>query len=208
MVMAKPIASYLARFDVDEGVASSSFMIMPEPTIDPAEIIAAEREAAHNDGYEAGLAAGQEKADAERQEAEADFDAKLLSERERWAQDEAVRIDAALVAGFDVLTRDISHCAEQVLRPFVDVAMRQKAVVDLTDTLKRLGEDAPLLRVTGPVDLIDALRKCEALPQKIVDFQSGDQIDVKVVAQPTIIETRIGAWMQRLMGVAENTASV
>ena len=206
---AEPIARYLVRFDRDESApAPPSFMIMPEPTIDPAEIIAVEREAAHAEGYEAGLAAAREEAATAQQKAEAEFDARLQSERTRWTEVEAERMTVALAEGFDVLTRNIAHCAEQVLRPFLDIAMRQKAMADLADTLMRLGEDAPLIRISGPVDLLDALHAAEALPNRSLDLEVGADVDVKVIAQPTLIETRIGAWVRRLQDIGEQAVGV
>ena len=206
---AEPIARYLVRFDADESAPPpSSFMIMPEAAVDPAEIIAVEREAAHAEGYEAGLVAARQEAATAHKAAEAEFDARLLSERIRWTEVEAARMAAALADGFDVLTRDIAHCADQVLRPFLDVAMRDKALADLADTLARLGEDTPLMRITGPADLLDALRTADALPSRSLDLEVGADLDVKVVAQPTSIETRIGAWVRRLQDLGEQAVGV
>ena len=202
---AHPIGRYLVRFDADDPVAPPPPFLFVAPAVDPALVVAAERESAYAEGHEAGVAAERLEAEAARGLARTAFDAELAAARAAWVSEEAQRLADRLGEGWAALTADLSHCVEQVLRPFLSVAVRDKAMADLGGTLARLGDDDAMLRIAGPADLLQAIGDAAACGGR-VDFEVDANVDVKVVAQSTLIETRIGAWVERLHGLKEHAA--
>lgn len=196
MVRAHPATRFLARFDTAENPTSLPILVTPEspPAVDHAALLAAERESARAEGFDEGFAAARLEGEATLATARAEAETELAAARGAWVEDEAARLTGLLDAGLETLAADIADGVDQVLRPFLTVAMRERALADLKVALGRLERDGPLLRITGPEDLLIALQAADAVPARGVEFVVGPAPDVTVVAGATLIETRLAAW--------------
>lgn len=148
-------------------------------------------------GHTAGLAEGEARLAEERVRSAI----RLGEERAKWSDQQAV----AIVNGFDAACREIeSNIASSVARillPFLADAVRDKAIGSLIEQISALTSNSPVpvFRVTGPSELIDLVRTQLNLAGRTgVEYQSGEDVEVRVLADQTTIETQISTWMDRL----------
>ena len=103
-----------------------------------------------------------------------------------------------LTTGLGELNDAIAGHAARVLLRFLDRAIRERAIGELTETVAALvvGGEAARVRVSGPADLVDRLGPALGAVAS-VEVQVSDAPDVSIVIDHTIIETRIGAWLEQ-----------
>jgi hypothetical protein len=143
---------------------------------------------------EAQFAALHEAADAAR-------NAAVAAAREAWCSDEAERLAARLDDALATLEQALSRSVAACLTPFLEAEARARAVSDFDAALRRLANHAALIKLEAPPDLAAALQaKGPGLP-KGIDLQIGDHADMLAVADATIIESTLGAWVSRLREV-------
>lgn len=121
--------------------------------------------------------------------------------RQAWADEVAARLSAQIPEAFQALGESLADATGRLLRPFLDAELHDAASRALIDQIRPLlvGEDGALIRVSGPVRLLDTLR--QVFPAGCaVEFTENDATDVSIVAGETTIETRIEAWLARLEG--------
>lgn len=184
----------------------------PEPVETPEER-AARLEEAEARGREAGRAQGLAEARAEAEAAMAAereaFAAELAAERARWSESEAERLAAGFAAALRALDADLTRRIGRLLVPVLTDALRRRAVDDLAQALGRLTADPnhAAIRVSGPEDLLAALR-CRLGDQADgIAFAPGAAPEVSVVADQTVIETQLAAWTRLLAAAAADPAA-
>jgi hypothetical protein len=167
------------------------------PDIDVDELV---REAEER-GYERGRSEGSADQDAASADARAEFDtqleAKLSEARTQWADEEGARLvarmDKAIMEFRDVIATKVA----EVLQSLVEPSIRQRMIEELLDAIELLTrQDATMfLKVEGPSDLLDAIRRQLPGASRSLDLVESDAVDVRVTAQDSVIETRLGAWI-------------
>jgi hypothetical protein len=165
-------------------------------------------EAAFAEGREEGLAAGraEERARAEAEfrtrldEAHAAFDARLAQERAAWAAAEGASLAERLAEGLATLRSGVEDAVAAILAPFVEDALRTHAVAALREALAPIlsAGASPSLRISGPGDLITALRDALGPAAGAAVLEPGEGPDVRVVADRTLLETQLQAWSARI----------
>ncbi|WP_114943974.1 hypothetical protein [Microvirga calopogonii] len=214
--MAGTLASLLADFSSPAAGASSGISLLrtvkiaPEPSPEPspspvvdrhAEIVASiearvraeEREAARR-GIEDAIAA--EKA--------RHMD-DLSEQRTIWVEEQAQQLSAQLAAAVDCLEANLSEKVANILRPFVAEAFRQQTLTEFKEVLATLlsGNEARLLKVSGPEDLLMALQDRLGSSRSLIEFSPGEHVEVSVTAQDTLAQTQLNAWTARLSQALE-----
>ena len=99
---------------------------------------------------------------------------------------------------------DIADAVARILRPLVAQKIVDEALAKLVHEIEKLlsFEDAIHLKISGPADLVFELRK--NIPSNaIVTVLAGDKPEVTVIANKTVIETRLSEWLARV-GVDSN----
>ena len=102
------------------------------------------------------------------------------------------------------LKTEIADAVARILRPLAAQKLVDEALAKLVQEIEKLlsFEDAIHLKISGPADLVFELRK--NIPSNaIVTVLAGDKPEVTVVANKTVIETRLGEWLARV-GVDSN----
>lgn len=167
----------------------------PEPAIDIAEIT---REAEAR-GRAAGEAAARAVAAQEAQAAEAQFAERLAAARAEWTETEGARLAQALTEGIAQMESRLSAAIAPILLPFLRVEIARQALDDLAALMGPMlaREDRPVLKISGPADLLERLKARLGDPPACV-FEAGAGVDVCVVAGETVLETQISAWAERL----------
>jgi hypothetical protein len=203
--MANAFARLLPDFEAPERRAP---LLPPElkpldaepPAEDPAKLLAAAEERGRGAGFAAAEAAY------ERQRAEdlARFEERLVAARREWSETEADRLAGRFAAAFGELEATVIGSVARILVPFVAAAVRQQALDDLSETVSGLlAEDSHrFLRISGPEDLLAALRGRLSAHVASIEYLAGEGPDVRAVCDDTTLETQIRAWVDRLAAAA------
>ncbi|MCT8267826.1 hypothetical protein NYQ83_11135 [Afifella sp. JA880] len=134
------------------------------------------------------------------EEIRASFAAELEEKRAGWVAEEAEKIAESIGNAFSELDASLSEAVAAILVPLVGAAIAQKAVAELSDMIidMRSREDEPVLEVVGPEDLLEAVKTRLGEMASGIGFRVGGGPDVRVTAGPTIIETQLQAWRERV----------
>lgn len=201
-MMARPAEFYLAHFDLGETAELSLDLIgdsdqpsvwTPEPE-DDAEARIAE---ARDTGYAEGLEAARVEAAAEREEAQRAFEERLAAERHKWNVEQSEALAEDLTAAVQQMQETLAECVGQVLRPFVIDLLRRQMLADLVEAVTSISaaHEGIAIRIAGPADLLDCLKETLAALPLAVDYEASEGVDVHVIADQTVIETRLQAWI-------------
>ncbi|UWU94477.1 hypothetical protein [Bradyrhizobium sp. CB1015] len=154
-----------------------------------------------DDAYRRGHAAGVAEGDAKLAEERVRSAIRLGEERAKWSDQQAV----AIVSGFEAACREIeSNIASSVARillPFLTDAVRDKAIGSLVEQIAALtgSSSVPAFKVTGPSELLDLVKtQLEASRRTGIAYEAAETLEVRVMADQTVIETQITAWSERL----------
>ncbi|WP_342739052.1 hypothetical protein [Bradyrhizobium sp. B117] len=153
------------------------------------------------DAYRRGLAAGVAEGDAKVAEERVRSAIRLGEERAKWSDQQA----AAIVSGFEAACREIetniASSVARILLPFLADAVRDKAIGSLVEQVAALtgNSPVPVFKVTGPSELLDLVRtQLDASRRASIEYEPAETLEVRVVADQTVIETQISAWSERL----------
>jgi hypothetical protein len=154
-----------------------------------------------DDAYRRGLAAGVAEGEAKLAEERVRSAIRLGEERSKWSDQQAV----AIVNGFEAACREIetniASSVARILLPFLADAVRDKAIGSLVEQIAALtgNSPVPVFKVTGPGELLDLVRaQLEAARRTGIEYEAAETLEVRVVADQTVIETQISAWSERL----------
>ncbi|MDA9546314.1 hypothetical protein ACM43_18130 [Bradyrhizobium sp. CCBAU 45321] len=154
-----------------------------------------------DDAYRRGHAAGVAEGDAKLAEERVRSAIRLGEERAKWSDQQAV----AIVSGFEAACREIetniASSVARILLPFLTDAVRDKAIGSLVEQIAALtgSSSAPAFKVTGPSELLDLVKtQLEASRRTGIAYEAAETLEVRVVADQTVIETQISAWSERL----------
>jgi hypothetical protein len=154
-----------------------------------------------DDAYRRGHAAGVAESDAKLAEERVRSAIRLGEERAKWSDQQAV----AIVSGFEAACREIetniASSVARILLPFLTDAVRDKAIGSLVEQIAALtgNSSVPAFKVTGPSDLLDLVKtQLEASRRTGIVYEAAETLEVRVVADQTVIETQISAWSERL----------
>jgi hypothetical protein len=192
---AAPIARYLVELDPHEDPRAARAGGM-EPIWGRVDAAAE----AHAKGFEAGKEAAKREL-AARLEAQADaYRRELAAAREDWVRKEGARLGEQLAQGMRDIEARTADAVARILKPFLAADLRHKAVCGLVETLSllRTSDSAAAVSVTGPADLLDAVRAGLAGKLDNVSFHPGQACDVQVTVGRTVLETRLGSWLARV----------
>jgi hypothetical protein len=152
---------------------------------------------AYRRGYAAGLAEGNAGLAEERVRSAV----RLGEERAKWSDQQAV----AIVNGFSTACREIeaniAGSVARILQPFLADAVRDKAVEALIEQISVLtgSSPVPVFRISGPADLLQRVKaQLDKARQVGIEYQAADTLEIRVVADQTVIETQMQAWTARL----------
>jgi hypothetical protein len=152
---------------------------------------------AYRRGYSAGLAEGNAGLAEERVRSAV----RLGEERAKWSDQQAVAIVNGFTNACRELETNIASSVARILQPFLADAVRDKAVEALIEQISALtcSSPVPVFRVSGPCDLLELVRaQLETAGRTGIEYQAADTLEIRVVADQTVIETRMQAWTARL----------
>jgi hypothetical protein len=133
---------------------------------------------------------------------QAAFDQKLAAERQKWAAEQGVILGELLVTQLRDIEDRIAGQVSRVLKPVVADHVRGRAVDELARMLEGMLAKGDYAKVTvsGPEDLLAPVEARLSGLAAGVSFLPADGVDLVVSADETILETRIGSWVQAING--------
>jgi len=152
---------------------------------------------AYRRGYTAGLAEGNAGLAEERVRSAV----RLGEERAKWSDQQAVAIVNGFGAACRELETNIANSVARILQPFLADAVRDKAVEALVEQISALtcSSPVPVFRISGPGDVLERVRaQLQAAGRTGVEYQQDATLEIRVVADQTVIETQMQAWTARL----------
>ncbi len=154
-----------------------------------------------DDAYRRGHAAGVAEGEAMLAEERVRSAIRLGEERAKWSDQQAVAIVNGLEAACRELETNIASSVARILLPFLADAVRDKAIGSLVEQIAALtgNSPVPVFKITGPGELLDLVRaQLEAARRTGIEYEAAESLEVRVVADQTVIETQISAWSERL----------
>lgn len=124
----------------------------------------------------------------------------IKAQRARWVEEESAVLAKGLEKEFSLLEHELGDKIGGVLSSFVAAEFKAQALQETAELLTAIMSDAdhPLVRVSGPADLLDSLKASVGSLMAAVEFTTADQPDISIVADDAQIETQISAWGERL----------
>lgn len=187
----------LASATHEPATKAGASVAVPAPT--PAPDLKALLLEAEEAGRLAGEAAARARFDQQRTEDAALAQEQLAQARQSWVEAEGEPLARTVAEGFEQLGEELSSRLGRVIGPFLSAALRERVLADMAAAITRALADgtAPLLRVTGPADLIESLQ-ARLDPRAPLCFEAGEGAEIVVTAGATTFETQLRAWAGRL----------
>lgn len=133
----------------------------------------------------------------------------MAVQREIWVEQEALQLSSQIINAIGNLETLLSERAARILAAVIPEALRQSAIAEFNEVLGKIlsGENATLLRVTGPEDMLSAIKAGIVMRDGIIEFVASDAVELTLVAGDTTIQTQFDAWSERLQALLKEGAS-
>ncbi|MEE1612590.1 hypothetical protein [Microvirga sp. CF3016] len=214
--MAGTLTSLLADFSssvVDDASGISllrAVKVMPEAAPEPQQPSIIDRQAELIKSVEARVRAEErETARKELEDAIAVERARHLEDmdhqRTAWTEQQSQAMSAQISEAIGQLEANISERVANILVPFVADAYRAQSLAEFKGLLGTLlsGRDASLLKISGPDDLLSAMKIHLRHYGSSIEFIPGEHIEISAKAQDTIVQTQLNSWSARLAQALE-----
>jgi hypothetical protein len=134
--------------------------------------------------------------------------AEVAKARAEWLAEQGEILAGAHRAAFDSFETRCAQAVANILRPFATRLLIGRVTEALAENLEALfaGAGQASFEISGPAELLDALREKFASRDVAVLYRPNERIDVRVAAGDTIIETQLGAWMTALGALPREAA--
>jgi len=155
---------------------------------------------AEQKGYERGLAEGRAEKEAALAEAVALAEERFAEARAAWVEEEAGALVSAFQGAFAEMQQTLSEAAAGVLLPLAGKLLADRAADELAEAIEELisQEVEKLVRVSGPADILEAVRSRLGERAGAVEFEAGEGVDAQLLAGDTVMETQLEGWGMRL----------
>lgn len=194
---AVPAARYLADFGVGaDGRSTQLGGAGPQR----GESAAAKLEEAFARGKEEGLAEARAEGEARLEEQRNIFAEELAAARQDWVASTGEEIARRLEAALAEFESRVAETTARILKPFIAEGLQRQAFAELRANLEALlATDAgAAIAISGPADVLEALRQQLAGRATNVTYTPSDDCDVRVVAGHATLETQLKNWLARL----------
>lgn len=196
---AVPAARYLTDFGAD-GDARPPHAGGKAPVKDDAAALAAQIDDAFSRGVDAGRSAAEGEFEAKLEEQRVEFAGQLEAARQEWAAGTGEMLANSLLGALQDIEKRVAETTARILKPFLATELHRQAVAELQANLETLlaADSGISLAVSGPADVLDALREQLAAKPIAVTYTPGDDCDVRIVAGQSTLETRLKGWLAKL----------
>jgi hypothetical protein len=203
---AEKVARLLTDFDQHESAKGRSRVVPFDYAQHNAKVQARPAPAppSEDDGYQRGRAEGyasalaeyEHKLDHERHK----LDAQLSEERHNLLNETAARIASEIVEAGHQLEIKVAGVTARLLEPLISGAVQKQAVAAFVEKLSSLASDSrrPVLRITGPSDLLELIRGKLGVRSIAVELRVEPVAEVSVTLDEVVLESQLKIWVDRL----------
>lgn len=197
-MIAVPAARYLADFGADGDARAPR--AGGAPVQNDSVAAAARIDEAFARGIDDGRAAAESEFETKLEEQRAEFAAQLVAERQEWAAGTGEELANRLLAAVQEFESRVAETTARILKPFLAAELRRQAIEELQSSLDMLmaTDSGVSLSISGPADVLEALRGQLSGKTATVTYTPSDDCDVRIVAGPAVLETRLKGWMAKL----------
>ncbi|ACK49019.1 conserved hypothetical protein [Methylocella silvestris BL2] len=202
----RPVSHYLICFDASVQPSLES-EVAPEPRAAPTAVLTDNHtesarlvwEQGREEGYAAGFVDARREGEETLQALKLALAQQMGREREAWVKSEGAAFGGKIEAMLAHFEERVGASVAQVLRPLLAGPIRDKAVCELIDCIRlMLGRDQPLIAISGRADFLGAIKLRLGEAAASVAFAANDECDIRIVADQTLIESRIRSWAEAL----------
>ena len=199
-----PPAKVVDKF---EGPRTSPLLRRAEPERAAPAVSTQRIEQGRLTAFEDGREAARAEFEAERAKLREAVVEEVAKARAQWAAEEGARLTLAHRAAIEAFEMRCAQAVANILRPFTTNLVIARVTELLVQNLDALFESRTqsLFEISGPADLLDALREKFADRDAAIAYKPNDSIDIRVRVDDTIIETQLGAWMEALGAMPRGT---
>lgn len=175
----------------------------PSPPARPAPSNSERIEQGRLRAFEDGREAARKELEDERARMAETLAQEIETARLAWRAQEGKRLAAAHWAAIESFETRCAQAVAAILRPFLTASAIGRVTDSLVANIEVLfaSRTRSLFEISGPADLLDALREKFAERDAAIAWKPEDVIDVRVRVDDTIIETQLGDWMKALGGL-------
>ena len=165
---------------------------------------AAETAARIDEAYARGVAEGKAAArgecEAEIKRRSEEMAQQLVGERAAWAAETGEKLAMQIAAAARGVEESVANSLAVVLKPFLIAELHGQALDELARIVRGLMTKDPgvSMEIVGPQDLLKTLQAKLGPDATNIRFSAGAGCDVRVTADQTVVETRLGAWVAKI----------
>ncbi|MCK9908094.1 hypothetical protein MXD81_03060 [Microbacteriaceae bacterium K1510] len=128
------------------------------------------------------------------------FDAQLVEERQKWLDETAGKVAEGVKDVGNQLEAKIAQVVGRILEPLVTNVVQKQAVATFVEQLASITSDSrrPTLRISGPAELLDAVRSKIGVRAMAMEFRTAQTGDISVIVDDAVLETQVKLWTERL----------
>jgi hypothetical protein len=169
---------------------------------------AADTEAALKRAREEGAAEARGAFEAIRAQDLAGYEQRLAEADRRFAEKTADALAAQLDESLVGLQTSLNAQVARVLGRFLEGAVRECAVRELGETVASLiaTSGAARIKISGPAALVERFRATASMTAPVEVVADPAAVDLAVMLDDTLVETRIAAWLERLTAAVQGDA--
>ena len=202
--MAVPAARYLVRFDkserdrVSDRKPQEAIVVCQTPVV---EDDSADRlQEAYCRGKEEGLAIARAAFENDLAEERCRFEQEMEVARSRWTEEVVERLADQIPVAFQDVEARIAASVARILRPALLAAVRDEVIASLTASLPKLrsGDGGRMIAISGSNAMLDKLRGRVPELEMAIEFLPSDNVEVKAIADQTVLDSQIQAWLSML----------
>ena len=166
-MMARPVALYLAHFDVgtmvhplSKGVEQQALPPLWASDQDEGSNSETLLEAAREAGRAEGAEAAHLQAAAEIEGARLEFEEQLAAERQKWLHEEGEALKDRFATALRQIEDDLAECVARVLGPFIVESLRRQMIAELVEHIGGMiaSHETMAIKIGGPADLLAVLQ--------------------------------------------------
>lgn len=211
---AEKVARLLADFDRPETTKGSARIVpfdhalhfgakaqpkpMPVPAAPPPEEDLYQRGV--SDGYDAAFLEHEQKLKDEKANWAAQLDEAQKEAQKSELNETATRIANDIQEIGNQLEANIAGVIARIMEPLISSVVQRQAVATFVERLSSVATDSrrPLLRVTGPSELIELVRSKLGVRSIAIELRAESVAEVSIVVDQVVLETQVKVWADRL----------
>lgn len=153
-------------------------------------------ERGRSEGYAAALAELEQRLEQEKQT----LAAQAAEERQQLLGEIATRLAGDIAELGNQLQERIAGVTARLLEPLISNDVQKQAIATFIEHLSSITTDSrrPVLRITGPSELLEMIRAKLGVRAIALDLRAGPDAEASIVIDQVVIETRLKIWSERL----------